>query len=192
MKQLFTFLAILSINFSSIAQSQTFTLNNSDRTTFPNQFIALEVDSLSIEEGYKRTIEWINITYNTPSEVIKSSLDNKYIRIQGVASNLYTYDPLGSLSADVRYSIEFAFKDNRVKFDVTGTEFYISPSQYAAGGWTQLNFNNSKMYRKNGKPKKSAIKKSNQVMGYFNELAESLNSYLNKPIEKSVTENDDW
>mgnify|MGYP001120836116 CR=1 FL=1 len=75
---------------------------------------------------------------------------------------------------------------------MTGAEFYIPTSQYSAGYWDQLSFSNSKMYRNNGKPKISAIKESNQVMGYFNELAESLNSYLNKPIEKSVNEDDNW
>ena len=185
-------LIILVFSFTSLfAQTQVFSLSN-EKPVFPNQYVAIEVDSLSIESGYNRVLEWVNVTYNNPNEVIKSQLENKYVRIEGIVSNFYPYDILNTMFASLKYKIEFKFKQNKVKFEVIETEYYVSASQYTSGGWVGLELLNEKMFKKNGKPKKSYAKKANKVMGYFNDLVMSLDSYLNKPIEETENDKDDW
>ena len=191
MKKILFTLMLTLLTIISFAQAPSFTLSE-EKPTFPNQFVAIEVDGLTIPDGYNRALEWINITFNTPSEVIKSQLENKYIRIEGIVKNFYPYDVLNTMFASVRYTIEFKFKENKVKFEVIKTEYYISPSQYGSGGWVNLEFLNTKMYKKNGKPKKAYAKKARKVMTYFNELVLSIDAYLKKPIEETESGNDDW
>ena len=191
MKKILFTLTLGLLTIISFAQSPSFTLSE-EKPTFPNQFVAIEVDGLTIPDGYNRALEWINITFNTPSEVIKSQLENKYIRIEGIVKNFYPYDVLNTMFASVRYTIEFKFKENKVKFEVIKTEYYIAPSQYGSGGWVNLEFLNTKMYKKNGKPKKAYAKKARKVMTYFNELVLSMDTYLKKPIEETESGNDDW
>ena len=191
MKKILFTLTLGLLTIISFAQAPTFTLSE-EKPTFPNQFVAIEVDGLTIPDGYNRTLEWINITYNTPSEVIKSQLENKYIRIEGIVQNFYPYDVLNTMFASLRYTIEFKFKENRVKFDVIDTEYFIPSGQYNAATWVNLEFLNSKMYKKNGKHKKAYAKKARKVMTYFNELVLSMDTYIKKPIGENESGDDDW
>ena len=36
-----------------------------------DQFLVLDKDGMSVADGYKMVKEWVNVTYNTPKEVIK-------------------------------------------------------------------------------------------------------------------------
>ena len=40
---------------------------------------------MSTQEGYDVVKKWINLTYNNPNIVIKSEIENEYIRIKGSA-----------------------------------------------------------------------------------------------------------
>ena len=190
MKKILFTLTLGLLTIISFAQAPTFTLSE-EKPTFPNQFVAIEVDGLTIPDGYNRALEWINITYNTPSEVIKSQVENKYIRIQGIVKSLHSIGSLVPLT-NVRYLIEFKFKDNKVKFDVIELEWYAAPSQYGPGGWSNFTLNNTKLYKKNGKPKKGYAKNVQRVMSYFNELVLSMDTYIKKPIGETESGDDDW
>ena len=189
MKLLSIALTFLCFTNFSFAQEKQFVLNNKT-SEFPTQFVVLDVDSTSVSELYDGVIKWININYNSPSKVIKSKIEDEYIRIEGVASNLYSYDALGAMFADVKYTIEFAFKESRVKFEVINTDFYITPDRYVTGGWTNIVFKTSKLYRSNGSPKKQKLKSANRVLTYFNDLSSELEIYLNKPADSSS--DSDW
>ena len=132
MKKILFTLTLSLLTIISFAQAPTFTLSE-EKPTFPNQFVAIEVDGLTIPDGYNRALEWINITYNTPSEVIKSQLENKYIRIEGIVQNFYPYDVLNTMFASLRYTIEFKFKTaqnppfNSSTNSVFLTEFNLKP-----------------------------------------------------------------
>ena len=193
MKKLLFVLAFTVFTIVSYSQVQTFTLSK-EHPTFPNQFVVLKVDGLTIEDGYNRTLEWINGIYNTPKEGIKSQVENKYIRIEGIAKNLYPYGISKLLYNHVRYTIQFGFKENKVKCDIINVEFYDDNINRTTPGvaWVSFEFVNAKTLKKNGKPNKVYVKKAQKVMNYFNDLVLSLDSYLNKPIEGPVSEDDNW
>jgi hypothetical protein len=181
----------LLFTFSFFAQNSKFELSD-DKPTFPPQFVVIEKEGMSVEEGYQRVIEWISVTYKNPDEVIKSQIENKYIRIEGFSSGLYIADRMGMIPPyDVKYVITFNFKENRIKFDVDSGTFYISSTQYTSGGWYDLLFENEGMYKKNGKPR-YALTKANVVMDYFNNLASSLQNYVDTPVEVATDDDDDW
>ena len=189
MKKLLLTLLITGL-FQVNAQKEKFVINE-ENPTFPPQFVVIQKDGMSIEEGFNRAIEWINVTYKNPAEVIKSEIKDKYIRIEGYASGLYIADRMGLIPPyDVKYVISFNFKDGKVKFEVDSSTFYIPPSSATSGGWYGLVFNNSALYRKNGKPKYE-LKKAEKVIAYFNNLSSSFQNYVNNPVEDKA-DNDDW
>ena len=190
-KILFTlYLSVLTV--ISFAQTPTFTLSE-EKPDFPPQFIVLEIDSLSIEDGYKRTLEWININYNTPSKVIKSQIENKYIRIQGISKNGFTFVNIGmTFYKDIQYTIEFKFKENKVRYDVLDYEVWDDATDYSSAGWSPYPIKYSKLYKRNGKMKKGYGKGVQTIIGCFNDIAEGLDLYLRKPIAEIISEDDDW
>jgi len=190
MKKIFFTLFLTILTVYSYSQTE-FTLTD-NAPVFPTQYIVLEFDSLTIEEMYARTLEWVSITYNTPKEVIKAKLENKYIRIEGVAPSAYENSFWGMTNfMDIKYMVEFAFKSNRIKFEVINTEILTSPSEYSAGGWVDFKIEYSGFNKKNGKPDIRYRKAANSVLITFNNLALAFDKYLNNPIEVSI-KNDDW
>ena len=191
MKRIFFVLSLSFLSIILFSQDQRFTLSE-EKPVFPPQFIVLKMDSLSIEDGYKRTLEWINMNYNTPSEVIKSQIENKYIRIQGISKNGFTFVNMGmTFYKDIRYTIEFKFKENKVRYDVLDYDVWNDGTQYTSAGWSPYPIKYSKLYKKNGKIKKGYAKGVQTIIGCFNDIADGLDLYLRKPITEIIND-DDW
>lgn len=171
-------LIIIFCFFSSLSFSQgsQFELTE-EQSQFPG-YIVIESENLSIKQGYQSVLEWIHLTYDTPDKVIKSQVEDKYIRITGSWTN-------------VRYDIEFKFQENRVKFDITGLEAYATPNKYSSGGWYNLSFDYEKGFKKNGKLKKGYWNRVNNMMVNFNNLSASLKKHLDNPNE-NFEEEEKW
>jgi len=204
-KLLLILLCLPMIGFGQISSFEF----SKQRSAFPNQYVVLELDSLSTEDLYDRTLEWIvviapklgsdpvSLADNTNSISIKNKIENLYIKMEGVISaNLECYYhsvwPIAGYT-DLRYHIEFAFKENKVKFDIINIQYYISQvTIYHQMGWADLNLEHSNMYKKNGKIKQDKLEQTNRMIEYFNGLALSLYNHLETPIEKNTSEEDDW
>jgi hypothetical protein len=77
------------------------------------------VPNKTASELYKKTIDWVNITYKNPREVIKAQIENDYIRIEGFKSSMLCKKILlSNICENGRYQIEISFKDGKYKFDV--------------------------------------------------------------------------
>ena len=159
-----------------------------------NQFLVLDKDGMSVEDGYKMVTEWVNVYYNTPKEVIKGDVENEYIRIQGVGGSANCCKILGEVKCkDIRYSISLEFKDNKLKFQLTNLEVYYDPTDpsNAPGysGWIGYDPQHMDMTKKNGKPYRIRIESAESTMAHLNVLADDLAAYLENPLAK---EDDDW
>jgi len=170
MKKLLLTLSLAFLTIISYSQIPQFTLSE-EKQTFPNQFVTIDTDGLTIENSYKRIIDWINITYDDPSQVIKAQLEDKYIRIQSMSKDLYSPFLL-------RYLIEFRFEEKNVIIDVVELEIGVHSTQSATIMWSDVSFKNKKMYKKNGKPKKAYAKKARKNMNYFNKLVLSIDTHI--------------
>jgi hypothetical protein len=195
MKNLLFALALL-ISFSGYAQEKRIQVT-SKNPTFPPQYVVVEKDSMSVEDGYQRAMEWIKVTYKDPSKVILSEIENKYIRIGGFTSGLYIADRMGLIAPyNVNYTIEFNFREGKVKFEVTGATFDIPASTYngiySSAKTYDLMFNHPDLFKKNGKPKYE-YKKATKVTNYFNDLVSNFSEYVMNPVSNSSsTSDDDW
>tara|TARA_A100001015_G_C15034372_1_gene735195 strand:+ start:1898 stop:2479 length:582 start_codon:yes stop_codon:yes gene_type:complete len=193
MKKLTLLLFVPIILFSQDAKKVESFKVTKESPSLINQFVVIDQDEMPVEEGYKRVIDWINITYNTPKEVIKGQIENDYIRIEGYQSSNPCIKSLGIVSCfDNKYSISFEFKENKIKFQVTRLQLYSAPSSVSAGGWSEAQPNYAVMYKKNGKPVKLQHQIADGFTSNLNALQSSLSKYVSNPIDSSSNKDDDW
>ena len=179
---------LMAVSFYSNAQETEFKFTKEGFT----DYVVGNVEGKTAQELYKKTLDWISVTYKNPKEVIKAQIENDYIRIEGAKSNLLCFKSLGMLMcSDVRYQIEISFKDGKYKFDLTKLEQYTKPSQYVSGGWSEVGLTNtSYCYKDNGDLKSLFKLYPTAIETEFNSLNTSLKDFLKSdtiPSKKS-----DW
>ena len=192
LKALFLLLFTL-ISTSSFAQKVDRFNLSATSPSLVNQLLVLDKEDMSVEDGYKMITEWVNVTYNTPKEVIKGDVENEYIRIQGIKSNGACFKSLGmQVCHDIRYSLTFEFKENKMKFQLTNLELYYKPSETPGfSGWTAYDPTLKLTMKPNGKPRTIQKDQADSVIREINILASYVQGYLENPLAKEST-TDDW
>lgn len=182
MKKIILFLIL---SFSSFAQDREFTFTKEGFT----DYVVTEVPGKTKEELFKKTLDWVNFSYNNPKEVIKAQIENDYIRLEGTQEGLVS-GFMGS-TFPIRYQLEISFKDDKYKFDVLKIEYYVKGNQYGSGGWRNYELNDVKgHYKKNGELKSTVKNEHETFPAYFNKLNSDLESFIKSseiPSKKS-----DW
>lgn len=150
-------------------------------------FIVTPVEGKTAIEIYKKVIEWIKVNYKNPNEVILSTIENEYIRFEGVSD---------ILKLKSKYQIEISIKDGKYKFDLINLQVFVAPNQMGTPvGWNNyyVNFNSNSskesrenMYKSDGSYK-SWCKNTSEIPTFFNELNKSLFESIVSTVKKS-----DW
>ena len=100
-------IAVVALTLGMNAQNETFTIPSEVGGELRGQYVVVE-ELGTAQENYNKVINYINKSYNTPSEVIKSQIEGKYIRIQGVSK-------MFSGAGTTYHTIEFKFKQDRIQ-----------------------------------------------------------------------------
>lgn len=183
---------IAFMSFSSNAQETEFKFKNDKKEGFTD-YVVGNIEGKTAQELYKKTLDWVAVTFKNPKEVIKAQIENDYIRIEGAKLNMLCIKSLGmSYCSNARYQIEISFKDGKYKFDVTKLEQYTPPSQYVVNsGWSEVELTNtSYCYKENGDLKSLFKLYPSAIESEFNALNASLKDFLKSdaiPSKKS-----DW
>lgn len=84
--------------------------------------VITQTDSLSAAAMYKNTINWVNVYFNDPDEVINAEITNEMIRLKGFTPAFFEMQGVGLTYYDVSYDLALEFKDGRYRFSffVTG------------------------------------------------------------------------
>ncbi|RVT78543.1 DUF4468 domain-containing protein [Flavobacterium sufflavum] len=192
MKKIFSlFILITSIIH---AQETEFTFTPEKGMT---DYIVISVEGKTAPEIYKKVIEWIKINYKNPDKVILSTIENEYIRFEGIGENAFSYENMyGKGFKDIKYQIEIYIKDGKYKFDVIKYENWFSGNSSESASWYEIpeyknNLTEERLknifYRKNGKPRETN-KYFYENINYFNTLNKSLFESINSTVKK----NDNW
>lgn len=182
-------LMLLFVNGLTNAQGSEFKFT---KESFTDYIVGI-VDGKTATELYKKTLDWVAVTYKNPKEVIKAQIENDYIRIEGAKSNMLCIKSLGMLNCnDVRYQIEISFKDGKYKFDIIKLEQYIPASQYTVtSGWFEVVLTNTSVYFKDNGDIKNVFKLyPTAIETEFNSLNTSLNDFLKSDTIPS--KKNDW
>jgi hypothetical protein len=172
------------------AQETQFTLTSEKGMT---DYIVINVEGKTAPEIYKKAMEWIKVTYKNPDKVILSTIENEYIRFEGVSSTLYALNIMGKKYYDTKYQIEISTKDGKYKFDLISMENYYPSSQLSTGGWSPNGIFTDNMpketldkllYKKDGSFK-GTYKYFAEVPEYFNNLNNSLLESMTSTVKRS-------
>lgn len=174
---------VILVTFGAYSQETEFTFSSEKGMT---DYIVTKVENKSSAEIYNKIIEWIKVTYKNPDKVILSTIENEYIRFEGISliSNI-----------NCKYQIEISIKEGRYKFDLIGLDVYVDANQMGIPvGWSELkavNFitNSPKesiepMFKKDGSFK-GWCKYTPDFPIYFNGLNKSVNDYILSVVKKS-------
>ncbi|MHC0442357.1 DUF4468 domain-containing protein [Flavobacterium sp. 3-210] len=167
------FVMICSIVFS---QDTEFKMSKEGFT----DYVVTPCEGKTQSEIYKKTLDWINVTYKNPKEVLKANLENDYVRFEGSASGLVCVNALGMKNCyNTKYQIEVSFKEGKYKFDIIEIQYYVSSSQYSSGGWYPFNMIGMEpYYNKKGEIRSAYKYYPEYIPPYFNDLNKSLQNFV--------------
>jgi hypothetical protein len=157
-----------------------------------NQFVVINKESMAIEEGFKLVNEWINLTYNTPTIIIKSKIENDYIKIEVKKTNSPCFNLKMTTCYDSNYFITFAFKQDKIKFQVTRLQLNSPKTRSSSGGWSNYNPTYTLLHKKSfiKKAIEKRISIADGLMTSINDLKNDLEKYINNPIKKETSKSD--
>lgn len=143
-------------------------------------YIVVDVDNRTADELYNGVLSWINKSYINPKEVILTKTEGKHIRIQGYGDFIVAYVAGKKGVSSAKYMIEFDFKDNKYKLNVT------SITSYSYGKYYDIS---TLIYKKNGDVKNMYRDTPKSIEEHFTKLnSDIFNSLTNG--NKSTDE--DW
>jgi len=170
MKKFFLVLVVALMSVTMSAQETEFSFNKEGFT----DYIVTECEGKTQAELYKKTLDWISITYKNPKEVIKAKIENDYIRIEGSSTDLVCFNILGKKSCNrSRYTIEIFFKDSKYKFDIINNIEYLHE-----GGWAEVSLDKTNLYYNKKNEIRNNYKYFPEIATYFNILNKGLNNFV--------------
>ncbi len=150
--------------FFAFAQESEFTLSKEGLT----DYIVTECNGKAQSEIYRKTLDWISVTYNTPSKVLKGNIENEYLRIEGSSKDLMVLNFFGKDHCNATYQIEISFKDGKYKFDIIEIK-YFNEQGFSDPSWKEFKVNKASIY----------YDKRGQISNVFKYLPDTLPQYLN-------------
>lgn len=172
---------LMAVSFYSNAQETEFTFTAERGMT---DFIVTPVEGKTAIEIYKKVIDWIKVTYKNPDKVILSTIENEYVRFEGISETLYSNLP-------AKYEIEISIKDGKYKFDLINmqcrplNEWMDAPIFYKQMNKEELE--KRYVFKKDG-TLRGDYKFAGKIPTYFN----NLNKSLSESIVSTVKKSDGW
>ncbi len=136
--------------------------------------IVIEVGNLEQNELYLKTLNWIKTNYKNPNDVIKSTIENEMIRIEGAKIDWLCVSSIGvNICSNAIYTIQFNFKNGKYKIEI------ISLRASSNNGSYDINLDNGSIYYdKKGELKKFTKDTPIAISDLFNKLNSELNDYI--------------
>jgi hypothetical protein len=179
MKRLF--LLLVFVCAVSFGQETDFTFSKDGFT----DFVVNECPGKTQNELYKKSIDWLAVTYNNPKEVLKAQIENDYIRIEGFSKNLLCFGGMGKTYYDANYQIEISFKEGKYKFDVISVTLLNTKSD------PKIELEDMNEYYKSNGSIKGIYKYFPEVFpAFFNDLNKNLSEFINNNTASS--KKGDW
>jgi len=145
--------------------------------------IVVNIDSISVQHCYKKTMDWINYTYKNPEIVLKAKIENEIIRIEGYRQNAWLYPSMGTnFHYDMNYVLQVDFKDGRYRLSFTPGDFYQNSDK------KKVAYDYTFFFNKKGEPKKeSFVETINSFENTMNSISLDLYNYITGNTKK-----EDW
>ncbi len=180
---------IISVFFAISIYGQEFEITKEgmfSKSDHDKKYIVLEFPEMDAKTLYQSCIKMIYEEYKNPDEVIKSKIDNEYLRFDNYIPQMLTVkNSFQKLYVDTSYTTELRFKDGKIRLEITDLEMTAdggNPIIYQGSSWKGF-----PIYDKKGKLKLEEVK--NQLETYFNDKVRMLKDYL---PGKKKEDYDEW
>ena len=147
------------------------------------KYVVLEFSEKNQKELYDAVKSFIVTSYNSPKDVMSEAPPTN-ISITGVSD--FTYRMMG---CEVKYKVNFTFKDNRIKVDFLIVD--LSPSQLGAT-WTISLVGGASIMDDHGIFKKNGEVRSKKAKERLEDIANDLISQLKNNINAPSELEEDW
>lgn len=149
-------------------------------------YYVIEAPELSQADLYSKTIKFISTIYNSPKDVISGQIENELLTITGLETIFADFD--------VRYKLNFQFKEGRVRYDMPQI---ISMRKFQDGKELNLTFSKQKpslntvwIFNDKGELRGMLIPEyKKDLEKLFNSLYNSYEAFIKGEITK---EEDEW
>jgi hypothetical protein len=155
-----------------------------------NEFVVVQTENKTAADLYRLSTNWIKETYKNPNEVIKSTIDNEMIRLNGVSMSGIGIKALGMITRySVNYTISIYFKDNKYRIELNEISYNIPPSKYNLSGMKIDLKSSVDFYNKKNLLRSMYETIPFEVEDTMNNLNLSLFNYIKTP---SISKQKDW
>ncbi|MCF6348713.1 MAG: hypothetical protein L3J20_10505 [Flavobacteriaceae bacterium] len=153
-------------------------------------YYVVDAPKKTAPELYKKSLDYINKTYDTPDKVVKAKTENSYLRCRFFDGNM-TSIKRGGIPINIGgyIEIEVEFKDDKFRFKSFVPELFVNPDDVTnrlafqiKGGMLTNSFYTNKLKLKR-EVKKNGTK--NKLESYFNKTLLLFSNFLtNTETEK--------
>lgn len=137
-------------------------------------YVVSDCEGIAKDVMYGKAIEWVNLTFKNPNEVLIANLENNIIRLEFSE----TSKPIK------KFVVEIQFRDNRYKFDPISIMFPTVP--VPSNDFLKTL---DKYFKKDGSLKSRTSMTVRSVQNILNSTNISLKNYINGVV---VNQEDDW
>jgi len=135
-------------------------------------YVVSDCEGITKDVMYSKAIEWVNLTFKKPSEVLIANLENNLIRLE-----------FSEISTPIKkFVVEIQFRDNRYKFDPISVMFPTVP--VPSNDFLKTR---DKYFKKDGSLKSRTSMTVRSVQNILNSTNNSLKNYIN-----GVNQEEDW
>ena len=178
-------LLLISLSCFSQSNSDFFTISEK-HPRLVGQSVTFRQNNMSTQEGYDIIKKWINFTYNNPNVVIKSEIENEYIRIKGSADVCWTsnvHSLLNTLTCFNQYhTLTFEFKNDEIKFKIFQLEMTWLPGKWTSSGNENYNPTYDVLEISNMRKRKEHTDAATSTLAYLNEYANEIENLIKKSM----------
>ena len=175
-------LFLLVLTSYSFSQKLEVTPNGlRDQNNLDNSFVVILDSAKKSNELYQNAINYIKINYKNPNEVVKTTIENSYLKFETFSSSFITYNNSGAkIPINTKFTTELKFQDGKIRFeiielDMTGAGINSSYKVLFSGGLMSGYI----IYKNNGTLFKEDAKVD--VENYFNTFLTNLINGIKTP-----------
>lgn len=162
-----------------------------------SDYVITQCEGKTQSEIFKKTIDWVSVSFKNSQAVIQSKIENEFIRIEGFKESLVCINTslYGKECRDGKFVLEISFKDGKYKLEITDIEQFLEATTNRSGSnyparWMPIK--NVTSYERSGEKHKGEIistyKYFMEIPTYFNGLNKSLGDFVmsnNIPSKKT-------
>ena len=170
---------IALIFFSLCGYSQKFIVTPEgikDSLNIDKSYVVINVEGKTAKGLYEGVINYINVTYKNPKDILKGNVENEFISFETFVANFpLTKNGYAKMDIGTKYTTTLTFKDGKIKCEISDIKMKAIDSQYEvlfSGGA----FSGYPIYNKSGELKREETKKD--IEKYFNNVIKNISDYL--------------